>query len=186
MKQREQTVRLIGGQWRRRLLRFPALEGLRPTPDMARERLFNWLGQDLDGWRCLDIFAGSGALGFEAASRGAAYTVLLEQNRTACQALQTNRSQLAAAQTEIICTDALAWLRQPTTPSALFDLAFIDPPYTSALQSEALKYLPAHLSASGVVYLEHDGSFTLPAGWTIQREGRNGRAHYLLIEQETS
>ena len=193
MSRHEQTVRLISGQWRRRLLRFPAEEGLRPTPDAARERVFNWLGQSLDGWRCLDVFAGSGALGFEAASRGAAHTIFLERNRAVCQALRANRDLLAAVQTDIICTDALAWLRQQTAAGdgakqgfARFDLVFIDPPYASALQTETLQQLPSLLAPSGIVYLEHDGSFTPPAGWNIQRDGRTGHAHYLLLEQDPS
>lgn len=191
MKRHEQTVRLISGQWRRRLLRFPAEEGLRPTPDIVRERVFNWLGQSLDGWHCLDIFAGSGALGFEAASRGAAHTIFLERNRTACQALHTNRDLLAASQTDIICTDALTWLRQQTAAhgdtknSIRFDLIFVDPPYASALQTEVLHQLPPLLAPKGIVYIEHDGSFVPPAGWNVHRDGRTGQSHYLLLEQET-
>ena len=123
-------VRIIGGQYRRRLLAFPDAPGLRPTPDRVRETLFNWLGQDLPGWSCLDLYAGSGALGFEAASRGAARVVMVERERAALETLQANRMLLGTTQLEIQRADCASWLAGNTE---LFDLIFLDPPFDSGL-----------------------------------------------------
>lgn len=173
-------VRIIGGKWRRRLLDFPDAEGLRPTADAVREKLFNWLGQDLPGWHCLDLFAGSGALGFEAASRGAARVVMIEQNRLVCNALQSNIKMLEANNIILACVDGVKWL--PQAPSAAFDLVFLDPPFASQLQAEILARLPAIIKPSAYVYVEHDGSLVIPAGWMVWREGRAGRAYYNLLK----
>ena len=173
-------VRIIGGQWRRRLLDFPDAEGLRPTADAVREKLFNWLGQDLPGWYCLDLFAGSGALGFEAASRGAAQVVMVERNRAVCNALRDNIAMLAANNIILECADGVKWLTQ--APPATFDLVFIDPPFASKLQAEILSLLPAIIKPSAYVYVEHDGSLIVPAGWTVWRDGRAGRAHFNLLK----
>ncbi|MEQ1668671.1 MAG: 16S rRNA (guanine(966)-N(2))-methyltransferase RsmD, partial [Sulfuriferula sp.] len=140
-------VRIIGGQWRRRLIDFPDAEGLRPTADAVREKLFNWLGQDLPGWQCLDLFAGSGALGLEAASRGAAQVVMIERNRVVCSALRDNIALLAANNIILVCADGVKWLAQ--APRATFDLIFIDPPFASQLQAEILPLLPALLKPTG-------------------------------------
>src|SRR6185369_8115241 len=120
------TLRVIGGKYRSRLLRVPARPGLRPTPDRVRETLFNWLGQDLSGLACLDLFAGSGALGFESASRGAARVVLVEKDRIALAELERSRLELGASQVEIVRSDALIFLRQK---NARFDVVFLDPPF---------------------------------------------------------
>src|SRR5262245_56031466 len=119
------TVRIIAGQHRRRLLSFPDGEGLRPTPDRARETRSNRLGQGLRGLRCLDLFAGSGALGFEAASRGASRVVMVEQERTAVACLRDNQRELAIANAEVIAADGLAWLARC---GEQFDVVFLDPP----------------------------------------------------------
>jgi AcrR family transcriptional regulator len=116
------AVRIVGGEFRRRILRFPDSSGLRPTPDRVRETLFNWLGQDLDGWHCLDLFAGSGALGFEAASRGAARVVMVEQAPKVLAALHENHELLhKPAAVEIIRSDALQYL---SSTQSTFDLIF--------------------------------------------------------------
>lgn len=176
-------VRIIGGRWRRRLLGFPDAEGLRPTADAVRERLFNWLGQDLDGWQCLDLFAGSGALGFEAASRGAARVVMIEQNRAVCAALRANQAMLSADNIIIECANGveLLDLAQSVLVGAQFDLALLDPPFALGGQGELLTKLRPWLKPLAYVYVEHDGSLQLPDGWLVWREGRAGRAHFCLL-----
>ena len=121
------SVRIIGGEWRSRRIRFPDAAGLRPTPDRVRETLFNWLGQDLTGRRCLDIFAGSGALGFEALSRGAAEVVMVESSRLAWRGLRATADELGAgARLRLVAGDALHFL---AAPAGVFDIVFLDPPY---------------------------------------------------------
>jgi len=174
-------VRIIGGQYRRRLLDFPGSAGLRPTPDRVRETLFNWLGQDLPGWSCLDLFAGSGALGFEAASRGAGRVILIERERAAVDALEKNRTVLGATQIDILRADALAWLaNSPET----FDLIFVDPPFDSDLAATVLPGLVRHLKSGGQVYVEQASPVTAPAGFIIHRSGRAGRSHFALLIKE--
>ena len=178
-------VRIIGGQWRRRLLSFPDVEGLRPTADAVREKLFNWLGQDLPGWYCLDLFAGSGALGFEAASRGAARVVMVESNRAACAALRANQIMLNANNIILECADGVKLLSQPGAllTQHKFDLVLLDPPFVSGLQARVLPMLPPLLNREAYVYVEHDGSLQLPDGWVVRREGRAGQAHFKLLQQ---
>lgn len=174
-------MRIIGGQYRRRLLGFPDGAGLRPTPDRVRETLFNWLGQDLPGWRCLDLFAGSGALGFEAASRGAGRVVMIERDRAAFAALEKNRIELGATMVETLHADALAWLGRNHD---IFDLAFIDPPFDSGLAPAALDAIGAHLAPGGQVYVEQGGEVPPPPGFIIHRSGRAGRSHFALLTKE--
>ena len=174
-------VRIIGGQYRRRLLGFPDGAGLRPTPDRVRETLFNWLGQDLPGWRCVDLFAGSGALGFEAASRGAARVVLIERDRAALAALAKNRAELGANAVEILHADALAWLAQTRE---IFDLAFVDPPFDSGLAGPTLTALAPHLAAGAQVYVEQGSAVAAPPGFIIHRSGRAGRSHFALLTKD--
>ena len=179
-------VRIVGGQWRRRLLSFPAAEGLRPTADAVRERLFNWLGQDLAGWHCLDLFAGSGALGFEAASRGAARVVMIERNRLVCAALTANKNVLDANNIIIECADGvelLARARSVLTQTG-FDLILLDPPFAMGVPAGLLAKLAGLLKPAAYVYVEHDGSLQLPAGWAVWREGKAGRAHFCLLKQD--
>ena len=174
-------VRIIGGQYRRRLLDFPDAEGLRPTPDRVRETLFNWLGQDLPGWTCLDLFAGSGALGFEAASRGAARVVMIERDAKAIRALEHNRATLAASQLDILRVDALAWL---ANNREAFDLIFVDPPFDSGLAATVLPDLVNHLKSGGHAYVEQGTAVVVPPGLIIQRSGRAGRSHFALLIKE--
>lgn len=173
-------VRIIGGNWRRRLIDFPDAEGLRPTPDAVREKLFNWLGQDLHGLDCLDLFAGSGALGFEAASRGARRVVMIEKNRTVLRALQNNISALAANNIGLVRGDGVTFLRENKDR---FDVVFLDPPYAAGLQADVLAALPSHLNRDARVYVEHDGSLVAPAGWVVWRAGSAGKAHFCLLKQ---
>ncbi len=174
-------VRIIGGQYRRRLLDFPDADGLRPTPDRVRETLFNWLGQDLPGWTCLDLFAGSGALGFEAASRGAARVVMIERDAKAIRALEHNRATLAASQLDILRVDALAWL---ANNREVFDLVFVDPPFDSGLAARVLPDLAIHLKSGGHAYVEQGTEVIAPPGLIIQRSGRAGRSHFALLFKE--
>lgn len=175
-------IRISGGRWRGRSLDFPVIPGLRPTPDMARQRLFNWLGQDLAGQECLDLFSGSGALGFEAASRGAARVVMVERDAAACAAIQRNCEALQAGEVTLRRMDVLAWLN--TARTGWFDLVLLDPPYAMGIQAQVLAKLPSLLKSGALVYAEHDGTLELPPGWSVWRENRTGHAHYCLIRYD--
>jgi 16S rRNA (guanine966-N2)-methyltransferase len=174
-------VRIIGGRYRRRLLDFHDSTGLRPTPDRVRETLFNWLGQDLPGWTCLDLFAGSGALGFEAASRGAQRVVMIERDARAISALEKNRALLDASAVEILRAEALAWL---TNNHETFDLIFVDPPFDSGLSGPVLAELATHLKSGGHAYVEQGAEVRPPPGFIIHRSGRAGRSHFALLVKE--
>ena len=174
-------MRIVGGAWRSRLVRFPPSAEIRPTPDRVRETLFNWLGQRLDGLAVLDLFAGSGALGFEALSRGAARAVLVERDRHAAAALEAAARELDAKGAQIVQSDALAFLaRSPER----FDIVFVDPPYGSGLAERALAILPAHLAAGARVYVESAAPFAPAAPWRAVREGRAGAVRYALFERD--
>lgn len=172
-------VRIIGGQWRSRLLAFPEHPDLRPTSDRIRETLFNWLGQDLSGLSCLDLFAGSGALGFEAASRGAAMVVMVDADAKIYRALRENKEKLQAAQIELAMMNAMSFLNSDTRK---FDVIFLDPPYRLALLPALLPLLPCHLETGGVVYAEDKGNWTADAHWQVKRDTRAGSVHYRLLE----
>jgi len=174
-------VRIIGGAWRSRVLQFPPQSELRPTPDRVRETLFNWLGQSMAGRTCLDLFAGSGALGFEALSRGARLVVMVESDRSACASLQTNAAKLDAQHFELMAGDAFRFLAQDTRR---FDVIFADPPYSRELLPKLLPLLGTHLTEGGLVYVEDDAALAPLEGWGIWRSGRAGKAHYYLLRQE--
>ncbi|MFT3819618.1 MAG: 16S rRNA (guanine(966)-N(2))-methyltransferase RsmD [Rubrivivax sp.] len=172
-------VRLIGGLWKRSKLPVADRSGLRPTPDRVRETLFNWLGQDLNGWRCLDAFAGSGALGFEAASRGAAEVVLIERDAALARSLDASRRRLDAAALRVETADALSWMAR-CAPQR-FDLVFIDPPYDAGLLGPALERAAPLLVDGGFVYLEAGTVLPAPpAGFTPHRQGHAGAVHHAL------
>ena len=172
-------VRIIAGKWRSRILRFPDSASIRPTPDRVRETLFNWLGQRLDGLACLDLFAGSGALGFEAASRGAARVVMVEASREIARGLAANAQGLDAAEVEIVAGDALGYLRRSTES---FDVAFVDPPYASDLAARALEALPPRLNRDARVYVESAEPLKPPPPWRVVREDRAGAVRYALLD----
>jgi 16S rRNA (guanine966-N2)-methyltransferase len=172
-------VRIIGGKWRSRVLRFPPAAQLRPTPDRVRETLFNWLGQRLDGLACLDLFAGSGALGFEALSRGASRAVMVESDRAAAQALRENAKALEAAGVEVVQRDALAFLGEP---GEKFDVAFVDAPYATDLARRAMERLPARLKPGARVYVETAQPLEAAPPWAALREDRAGAVRYALFE----
>lgn len=174
-------VRIIGGQWKRSKLRVADAAGLRPTPDRVRETLFNWLGQELSGWRCLDAFAGSGALGFEAASRGAAEVVLLERDRRLAAALTEAKMRLKAEQLRIEAVDALAWMAR-SAPDA-FELVFLDPPFDAPLLAPALAAAARIVVPQGYVYVESGEPIPTPPGLTAYRSGRAGAVHYALLQR---
>lgn len=172
-------VRIIGGEWRSRWVRFPGTPGLRPTPDRVRETLFNWLGQRLDGLACIDLFAGSGALGFEALSRGARRVVMVERDRQAAKALQAAAAELEARGAEVVEGDALAWIARG---AERFDLAFVDPPYASDLAARSMAKLPARLNPGARVYVESAEPLALPSHWTALREGKAGAVRFALYQ----
>jgi 16S rRNA (guanine(966)-N(2))-methyltransferase RsmD len=173
-------VRIVGGLWRSRLVRFPNRPGLRPTPDRVRETVFNWLGQDLTGAVVLDLFAGSGVLGLEAASRGARRVVLVERDPVACRALQENCGLLGARQVEVVRGDALEFLARDR---ARYDAVFLDPPFASDPWQPLLAMLPAHLAPGGIVYCESGSLPQLPEGWAVYRKGRAGQVEFLLLKR---
>ena len=171
-------VRIIGGDWRSRVIYFPDSAGLRPTPDRVRETLFNWLGQRLDGEVCLDLFAGSGALGFEALSRGAERVVMVEQSRAVAKALKDNAERLTAATANIVVTDALQFLHGP---AQAFDVVFLDPPFNQALLPAVLALLPPWLAADARVYMECELGFQPSDGWKILKQSRAGQVKFQLM-----
>ena len=179
-----QEVRIVGGRWRRSKLPVAHKPGLRPTPDRVRETLFNWLGQDLSGWRVLDAFAGSGALGLEAASRGAAEVTLLERDPQLVASLKSSLARLnqdGAAQVRIEQADALAWMGR-AAPASL-DLVLLDPPFAADLFTAALQAARPLLGEGGLIYLESPEPVVLPPALGLEgwREGRAGAVHYRLL-----
>jgi 16S rRNA (guanine(966)-N(2))-methyltransferase RsmD len=175
-------VRIIGGQWKRSRLPVPDAPGLRPTSDRIRETLFNWLGQTLTGWRVLDAFAGSGALGFEAASRDAAEVVLVERDARLAAGLRASAQRLKASTLTVHTADALAWMR--AQPPGRFDLILLDPPFAADLFDAALRAAAPLLAQGGLVYVEAPREIAAPAGFTPWRQGRAGAVHYQLLRRE--
>lgn len=180
------TLRIIGGEWGGRKLRFADGEGLRPTTDRVRETLFNWLAPRIHGARCLDLFAGSGALGLEALSRGAAEVVFVETNPAAITALKENLALVKAENGQIIRGDALAFLRGE---SRNFNVVFLDPPFRRDLLQPALQLLAENgwLAEDARVYLELESEQPLPElpqGWEVLRSKQAGQVAYHLVEAQ--
>jgi 16S rRNA (guanine966-N2)-methyltransferase len=179
------TLRIIGGQWRSRKLRFPDVDGLRPTPDRVRETLFNWLRGVIEGARCLDLFAGSGALSFEALSRGAGAVVMVERDAGAVRALRTNLELLNAGNAQLIQRDALEFLRDGPGTLPPFDIVFLDPPYHRNLIDPccALLHDGGWLAPAARIYIEAEaslGGFRLPPDFELMRSKRAGQVGYHL------
>ncbi len=173
-------VRIGGGQWKRSRLPVADRPGLRPTPDRVRETLFNWLGQDLTGWRCLDAFAGSGALGFEAASRGAAEAVLLERDAVLVRSLRLVAQRLHAANLRVECADAIGWMARAAPAS--FDLILLDPPFEAGIGGAALAAALPLAAPGGRVYVEAGAALAAPPpGWQVLRRLRAGAVHAHLL-----
>jgi len=178
------NVRLIAGQWRGTRLAVADAPGLRPTSDRVRETLFNWLMPKLPGARVLDLFAGSGALGLEALSRGAASAVLIERDPSLATALREVTARLPGGDAAtVVQGDALTWLG--SQPDAGFDLAFVDPPFAAQLWDEVLPRLLPKLAADGWLYLEtpRAAASALPAGWVSHREGHTREVRYALYRR---
>jgi 16S rRNA (guanine966-N2)-methyltransferase len=178
-------VRVIGGAWKKSKLPVADRPGLRPTPDRVRVTLFNWLGQTLAGWRCVDAFAGSGALGFDAASRGAAEVVLLERDPMLVASLTATRQRLDAEAVRIERADALQWMAR--APAGSFDVVFLDPPFDSPLLAPALVAAARIVVAGGFVYGEGPapgGPLAMEAaGLEPWRAGRAGAVHFALMRK---
>ncbi|MDP2247777.1 MAG: 16S rRNA (guanine(966)-N(2))-methyltransferase RsmD [Nitrosomonadales bacterium] len=172
-------VRISGGEWRSRLLRFPDAPGLRPTPDRVRQTVFNWLGQDLHGLHCLDLFAGTGAMGFEALSRGAQSLVLVEKSALAYKALIENQQSLQADKAKLFNTDALVFLAQN---QQLFDILFIDPPYNQGWLDKLLPAIASHVAPHGLLYVEAEFALTDLPKWQILKYGKAGNVYYHLLK----
>ena len=176
-------VRIIGGQYKRSKLPVANKPGLRPTPDRVRETLFNWLGQDLPGWRCIDVFAGTGALGFEAASRGAAEVLLCEQDAGLVAQLKTVQLKLQANMVKIERGDGIALLRRQSSGS--MQLVLLDPPFDSPLFEAALKAAAQVVANAGYIYLEAPRAWSDEAlaayGLRVHRSGRAGGVFFHLL-----
>ncbi|MGH1372028.1 MAG: 16S rRNA (guanine(966)-N(2))-methyltransferase RsmD [Cellvibrionaceae bacterium] len=181
-----QTLRIIGGQWRGRKLSFASVDGLRPTGDRIRETLFNWIMTDLPSAHCLDAFSGSGALGLEALSRGAASAVLIEQDRNAAHQIRENLQLLNCNRAQVEQTSCLTWLAQQ--PSKPFDVVFLDPPFQQHLWADTIALLeqPGWLSDGAAIYVETPRSLPLstPADWQLHREKHAGDVSYRLYYRQ--
>ena len=204
-------VRIIGGEWKRTPLAVIEAEGLRPTPDRVRETLFNWLAADLAGMKCLDLFAGTGALGFEAASRGAGRVLMIERNPRAAMQLKAVKAKLSAQTVDVIEADALRLGN--SLPPASFDVVFLDPPFESALLAKALPLAARLCVTHGAIYVESPVALEVDepvdgerpgkqieeisdpallaawdslraAGWEVARQGRAGAVHYHLLRRK--
>lgn len=178
-------IRIIGGQWKRSSLSVASTPGLRPTPNRVRETLFNWLGQDLTGLHCVDAFAGTGALGFEAASRKATSVLVYEQDPSLCRSLLGLRARLAANNIQIIQGDAIAQMGRLAAGS--IDVVFLDPPFQSDLFMPALKTASRITKLGGFVYLESDRVWTseelAPFDLSITRQDKAGMVCYHLLQK---
>lgn len=173
------TVRVSAGEWRSRLLKFPDVDGLRPTPDRVRQTVFNWLGQELYGLSCLDLFAGTGVMGFEALSRGAKQTVLIEKSRAAYQALLDNKAALKATNAQVLNLDALQFLKQNQQK---FDVIFLDPPYHQGFLDQVLPLIKTALSDDGLVYVEAEFVLEDSSDWQVFKAGKAGNVFYHLLK----
>jgi 16S rRNA (guanine966-N2)-methyltransferase len=173
-------LRIIAGRHRGRRIAVPDAPGLRPTPDRVRETLFNWLGQWLDGRSCLDLFAGSGALGFEAASRGAKRVVMVESSSAVLPVLQRSRAIFAEHDIELVRADALDYLKGA---GEKFDVVFLDPPFGQNALPAALERLPRVLAPGARVYVECSRPLEALTGFKLLKHDRAGQVHYHLLQR---
>ncbi len=176
-------IRITGGEWRSRLIqvpRAPGAQALRPTPDRVRETLFNWLGQDLTGLRCLDLFAGSGILGFEAASRGADHVALVERSPAAFAALKKHAAGFECARLELFCCDALKFV---PSSGRRFDLVFLDPPYGLGWLARIEPRLDELAEPDARLYAEAELPLERLGRWTVVQQGRAGQVFFHLLER---
>ncbi len=182
-RQAGNRVRIGGGEWRSRLLSFPDAPGLRPTPDRVRQTLFNWLGQDLHGFACLDLFAGTGVMGFESLSRGAQSVVMVENSYAAYQSLLENKRELKAEAAQILHQDALQFLAQNQQK---FDVVYLDPPYHQRWLDKILPQLPLHVSDEAYIYAEAEHPLQHSAEWEVVKQGKAGSVFYHLLRAKVS
>lgn len=177
-------IRITGGEWRSRLITVTDAPGLRPTPDRVRETLFNWLGQDLSGLTCLDLFAGSGILGFEAASRGAAQVTLVEKDRRAFVQLQRNAALFADPRLRLAADDALKFARSEAAHAASgYDLLFLDPPYHQGWLEKIEPLLPKMLKPAALLYAEAEHRLESLGEWKTVKHGTAGQVFFHLMER---
>ena len=183
------VCRIIGGKWRGRRIKFDAADGLRPTTDRIRETVFNWLQPYIYHCRCLDVFAGSGVLGFEALSRGAQYAAFIEQNKKTVERLKDNIRTLAIENASVYHHDALSWLQsaeEVKREGDKFDLVFLDPPFDSDLLAKSCKLLSTSgcLAKDAIIYVEHnrDTAIELPENWVALKEKKAGQVAYRLFQ----
>lgn len=189
-------LRIIGGTYRSRKLSFPSEEGLRPTGNRIRETLFNWLAPEITGAHCLDLFAGSGALGMEALSRGAADCLFIDRSQRVCESIRKNLDQLDPKlrtdhKAEVMCADSINGLTniRPTAGEALFDIVFVDPPFALNIASQVCNQLEVSglLSSPCLVYLETSSSVpaaALPTNWQVSKERTSGHVCYQLLRRQ--
>jgi len=188
-RQQSNQVRIIGGSHRSRIIDFPDQDGLRPTSDRIRETLFNWLQNKVEGSRCLDLFAGSGALGMEALSRGAANVQFVESNLAVARSIESNLSKLGFAQGTVAQGQAESWLAG-YSPDRAFDIVFLDPPYAEQKLTAICKQLSeSHCVKQGsLVYLENDRELdakNIPVNWKLLKEKKAGQVYFYLLESES-
>ncbi|PKM11352.1 MAG: 16S rRNA (guanine(966)-N(2))-methyltransferase RsmD [Gammaproteobacteria bacterium HGW-Gammaproteobacteria-3] len=184
----QNKLRIIGGNWRSRQLQFPDLPGLRPTPARARETLFNWLQNEVSGSRCLDLYAGSGALGFEAASRGAKNVVQVETDALACRYLKDSAEMLSAHQIKIVRQDVFRFLASDPEP---FDLVFLDPPFSRNQALQTCQWLEEKgwLAPGARIYVEVESGLKLeaiPANWILLKSKKAGEVGYHLFARKSA
>ena len=177
-------VRITGGEWRSRLIKVVDAQGLRPTPDSVRETLFNWLGQDLTGLDCLDLFAGSGILGFEAASRGAASVTQVERDQRVFGALRQNASSFECPRLRLVRADALEFIASAESQSRRYDLIFLDPPYRQQWLERVAPRLDALAKPDARIYAEAEHELERLAAWYTVKRGKAGQVYYHLLERE--
>jgi len=178
-KQKLNTVRINAGEWRSRLIKFPDAQGLRPTPERVRQTVFNWLGQDLTGKHCLDLFAGSGVMGFEALSRNAKSVVMVEKTAVVYKAILENKGVLKADQAQVFNLDALNFLNQN---QQLFDVVFLDPPYQQGILAKVLPVLAKHLNQDAIVYAEAEYKIEADNTWQVLKQSKAGNVFYHLLK----
>jgi 16S rRNA (guanine966-N2)-methyltransferase len=183
------TLRIIGGQWRGRKLKFPEIDAIRPTPDRVRETLFNWLQHNIVGARCLDLFAGSGALGIEALSRGAVETVFVDREPAVAKYLRETMALLKAEGADVIVADANKWLS--SNSSKPFDIVFLDPPFADSELRRTCGLLESQnwLASDAYIYIEcssTNGAPSLPANWSLIKSKTAGQVGYYLARRQNS
>jgi 16S rRNA (guanine966-N2)-methyltransferase len=187
---RSNRVRIVAGEHRSRHLEFPSLEGLRPTPDRVRETLFNWLRDTIQGETCLDLFAGSGALGFEALSRGASHVDFVEKNTAAANSIRENLERLDAKNANVYCADAFDWLKKNSQTSKQYGLVFLDPPFKGGALARAIGEIEwaRILGEGGLVYIEKEkqsNDLLLPEHWVEQKSKKAGSIQFGLYKIES-